>query len=162
MPQACCPSRTAVRNGTYLPSLGKHPCELEQCRAVCHSLCVPYPVCSHPVPLFSRSFMEPLSNLSTHLHRLGVSLPTYKHFVQQKVVILSVSEGSQVIYNLCFQSSLNIFEADSKFCFVLDFADTRHPRITFEFCWQGLGKHKPGLYPPYLSEGDPRHPKPFS
>lgn len=120
---------------------------------VCHTLFAPTQCyCSH----------APLSNLSPGLHRLGVSLPASKHFVQQKVVILSVTEGSQVIYNLCFQSSLNVFESDSKFCFVLGFADTRHPQITFEFCWQGLGKLNPGLDPPYLSEGDPRDPKPFS
>lgn len=76
--------------------------------AVCHSLCVPCPLCTLPVPLFLCSSQQP----SSDLHRLGVSLPTSRHFVQQEVVILSVSEDSLVIYNLVFRSRFQIL-----FCF---------------------------------------------
>lgn len=78
-------------------------------QGLCHSLCVPCPACTHPVLML-------LSASSPDLHRFAVSLPTPKHFVQQMVVILSVSKGSLVIYNLVFRSRFQIL-----FC--------------FRFCW---------------------------
>lgn len=68
-------------------------------------------LCSNSVPLFLRSFVKPVGSLSADFSGFGSD--------QQKLMILSVNEGSPIVDDLCSQSSLQMFGPYSKFCFVL-------------------------------------------